>query len=326
MESSVDKHWVSALPLLGTLVVCIVPALSLRQPHQFALTHKGNYRPPNTFSIPLQLRAPVKRPDLAHTTLPHSVPQIKKSLLHHLRRRRKVPPFTVAEIAATQPQAIHLLHRRRVLGRSNSQFPRPSNPFSTNKGGYQQRKSIDRTQEAIPELAHNRRRVSSLTSRFPGDQSHRPLDMLKHDAKLANRSPHLRKKHIPGPDTIDSLDTIGGSYHHGGPFDATLLARNTSNISSPVQAVRASNMEALRATPVERIKDSVERHRPLDGVATVPPGMPDQSGRVYKYEEGADLMIEDGNYKRWPGVVSINHQKICCQFYANTSSNIYQKI
>lgn len=124
MESSVDKHWVSALPLLGSLIVCVVPALSLRQHHQFALTHKGNYRPPNTFSIPLQLQAPVKRPDLAHTTLPHSVPQIKKCLLHHLRRRRKVPPFTVAAIAATQPQAIHLLHRRRVLGRSNSLIPR----------------------------------------------------------------------------------------------------------------------------------------------------------------------------------------------------------
>lgn len=85
-------------------------------------------------------------------------------------------------------------------------------------------------------------------------------------------------------------------------------------------------MEALKATPVERIKDSVERHRPLDGVATVPSGMPDQSGRVYDYEEGADIMIEDGNYKRWPGVVSISPQKICYQFYANTSSNIYQKI
>lgn len=64
-------------------------------------------------------------------------------------------------------------------------------------------------------------------------------------------------------------------------------------------------MEALRATPVEKIKDSVERHRPLEGVATIPPGMPDQSGHVYSYEEGADLMIEDGNYKRWPGVVSM---------------------
>lgn len=184
-------------------------------------------------------------------------------------------------------------------------FARRSNPFSTSNEGRRQRKSVDRTQEGRPELAPNRRRVSSLSSRFPGDQSHRPLDMLKHDAVLANRSPHLRKKHLPGFDTIDSLDTIGGSYHHGGPFDATLLARNTSNTISPVQAVSASNLEALKATPAEKIRDSVERHRPLDGVANVPSGMPDRAGRVYNYEEGTDLMIEDGNYKRWPGVVSI---------------------
>ena len=130
--------------------------------------------------------------------------------------------------------------------------------------------------------------------------------MLKHDAILANHSPHLRKKHLPSADTIDSLDTVGGSYHHEGPFDATLFARNTSNKSSPVQAVRASTLEALKATPKEKIKDSLERHRPLDGVATVPSGMRDGSGRVYNYEEGTDVMIEDGNYKRWPGVVSIS--------------------
>lgn len=128
--------------------------------------------------------------------------------------------------------------------------------------------------------------------------------MLKHDAALAHRAPHLRKKHLPGPDTIDGLDTtIGGPYHHEGPFDATLLARNTSNTISPIQAVRDSNAEALKATPEERIKDSVERHRPLDDVAIVPPGVPDKSGRVYQYEEGTDLMIEEGNFKRWPGVV-----------------------
>ncbi|KAI9877584.1 MAG: hypothetical protein M1830_003513 [Pleopsidium flavum] len=158
-------------------------------------------------------------------------------------------------------------------------------------------------QNEASEFATSRRRGNSLTSRFPGDQSHRPLDMLKHNAKLANRAPHLRKKHLPGPDTIDSLDTIGGSYHHEGPFDATLLARNTSSPISPVQAVRASNIEALKATPREKIQDSVERHRPLDGVAIVPPGMLDRYGRTYKYEEGTDMMIEDGgNYKRWPGV------------------------
>ena len=126
-----------------------------------------------------------------------------------------------------------------------------------------------------------------------------------HDAKMANRAPHLRKKHMVGADTIDSLDTIGGRYHHEGPFDAALLARNTSFNSSPLEALAASNAEALKATPREKIIDAVEKHHPLDGVASVPPGIPDREGRVYNYQEGTDMMIADGgNYKRWPGVVS----------------------
>lgn len=153
-----------------------------------------------------------------------------------------------------------------------------------------------------------RRRGSSLTQRFPGDQSHRPLDMIKRDAKLANRHPHLRKKHIVGWDTIDRMDTIGG-FHHDGPYDATLLARNTSSVNSPVEAVAATNEEALRATPREMIQDSVEKHRPLDGIAMVPPGKEDRYGNVYDYKEGTDMMIENspegGAYKRWPGVVPI---------------------
>lgn len=132
--------------------------------------------------------------------------------------------------------------------------------------------------------------------------------MIKRETKLANRAPHLRKKHIVGSDSIDRLDTVGGKYHHDGPFDATLLARNTSFFNSPVEAVSSATEEALKATPREKIKDSVEKHRPLDGVAVVPPGEADFSGRTYEYEEGADLMIEDGNYKRWTGVVSLNLQ------------------
>lgn len=107
-----------------------------------------------------------------------------------------------------------------------------------------------------------------------------------------------------GPDTIDKLDWTGGAYHHDGPYDATLLARNISHSNSPVEAVAASNKEALKATPREKILDSIRKHRPLDGVAMVPPGIADREGRVYNYEEGANLMIEEGgNYKRWPGVV-----------------------
>lgn len=144
-----------------------------------------------------------------------------------------------------------------------------------------------------------------MTERYPGDKSHRPLDVLSREAKAAHRAPHLRKKHQVRPDIIDNLDNVGGArYHHEGPFDVAYLARNTSYESSPLQALQASNQEALKATPREKIIDSVEKHRPLDGVAITPPGMRDRMGNLYQYEEGPNLMIENGgNYKRWPGVV-----------------------
>ena len=139
--------------------------------------------------------------------------------------------------------------------------------------------------------------------------SNRPLDQLRKEAKAADRAPHLKKKHLPGADPIDVLDdsTIGGVYHHEGPYDATLISRNTEYQSSPVEAVRGTNAEALRATPRENIRDSVERHVPLQGTAVIPPGMAGIDGRPMRYEEGADLMREPdapgGAYKRWEGVV-----------------------
>ncbi|CAO1598229.1 hypothetical protein XANCAGTX0491_001999 [Xanthoria calcicola] len=147
------------------------------------------------------------------------------------------------------------------------------------------------------------RRTSSLSARYQGDRSHRPLEMIARDQKIAHRSRHLRKQSHHGADSIDQLDLAGGPYHHEGPFDAASLARNRTYKNSPIEAVAGSNAEALRATPKEKIIDAVNKHRPLDGVAAVPPGQADREGRVYKYEEGTDLMIEDGgNYKRWPGV------------------------
>lgn len=166
----------------------------------------------------------------------------------------------------------------------------------------------------------HRRRTSSLKERYPGDRSHEPLDIIRKDSKKAYRSPHLRKQHIPGPDTIDRLDPAiaGRAYHHEGPYDAALLARNTRPDHSPLAALQTSNEEALKATPQESIKDAVDRHKPLDGVASVPPGMPDRFGRTYNYEEGADLMHEDNNdgpgYKRWAGKVCYSIILLCCKF------------
>jgi hypothetical protein len=140
--------------------------------------------------------------------------------------------------------------------------------------------------------------------------SHRPLDQLRKQTKAADRAPHLKRRHMPGADSIDVLDksVFGGTYHHEGPYDATLLARNTSYLSSPIEAVRETNNEAIRATPRENIKDSLDRHVPLQGIAVIPPGMSGLDGKVMQYEEGADLMREPdapgGAYKRWGDVVS----------------------
>lgn len=116
----------------------------------------------------------------------------------------------------------------------------------------------------------------------------------------------MTRKHHIRPDTIDTLDNSGlGAYHHGGPYDATLYARNNTS-NSPLAALKDSNAEALKATPKEKIIDSVRHHRPLDGVAAYAPGDYDRNGRLYTYEEGDNMMTESqpggGAYKRWPGV------------------------
>ncbi|KAK5092044.1 hypothetical protein LTR70_007911 [Exophiala xenobiotica] len=151
------------------------------------------------------------------------------------------------------------------------------------------------------------RRSSSLRERFPGDPSVRPLEQLAKEKQVADRARHTTKKHAIRPDTIDSLDASGlGQYHHEGPFDATLFARNNSKYSSPVAALAQTNEEALRATPHDKVVDSVQRHHPLDGVAAYPPGMTDRNGFAYNYKEGENMMTEEnaggGPYKRWAGV------------------------
>ncbi|KAH9879059.1 hypothetical protein J1614_002494 [Plenodomus biglobosus] len=177
-------------------------------------------------------------------------------------------------------------HRSEVLGSLNESRPRrasnPVQPTCQTKG---------------------RNRGGSLQDRYPGDKSNRPLDQIRKEVKVAHRAPHLRKKNFQGADVIDRLDRAGFSqYHHEGPYDAASLARNRHEKFSPVAAVRESNEEALRATPAENIKDAITKRRPLEGVAIIPPGIPDRFGRVLHYQEGADLQREPGgDYRRWPG-------------------------
>lgn len=106
------------------------------------------------------------------------------------------------------------------------------------------------------------------------------------------------------PDIIDLLDDAGlSNYHHEGPYDAVYPERNRVSEKSPVDALKESNEEALKATPQHKIDDCLDSHRPLDGVAFFPPGSTDREGHTYEYEEGVNMMNEYGNFMRCPGLV-----------------------
>ncbi|KUI70431.1 hypothetical protein VM1G_05879 [Cytospora mali] len=114
------------------------------------------------------------------------------------------------------------------------------------------------------------------------------------------------KKYVA--DTIDQLDTtsFGGPYHHGGPYDATLRSFNVNKHYSPVAAVKEGNKAAWEATPREAQLDALLKGRPLDGVASVPPGERALNGEIMEYEYGTDMFRDPdaggGAYNRWPGL------------------------
>ncbi|CAG8978154.1 hypothetical protein HYALB_00012016 [Hymenoscyphus albidus] len=231
------------------------------------------------------------------------IPQSSKRLLPSPKQQHSPPPPPYTANSSSSST------RSYPSGKtpSSSGYPTPPASASPTKGSFHPTNpyssSASSQRQSLAPQPH-RRRGSSLGERFPGDMSHRPLDQIRKETKAAHRSPHLRKKAIPGADVIDSLDqSIFGAYHHEGPYDATLMSRNRTFKNSPVAAVRDSNNEALKATPAHHIRDALDKHVPLSGVATIPPGMAGFDGKVMDYEEGADLMRESdaggGAYKRW---------------------------
>ncbi|CDM32891.1 hypothetical protein DTO013E5_9402 [Penicillium roqueforti] len=156
-----------------------------------------------------------------------------------------------------------------------------------------------------------RSRSESLNSTpsiwYSGAPEHYPVEPRR---KRESSAPHRRRttksnRHsmIVQPDIIDRLDNVSNfSYHHEGPYDATRPERNRFSQSSPLEAVKESNAEALRATPHHKIADALNSHRPLDGVAFYPPGTMDRNGQEYSYEEGSNMMNDfSGNFMRLPG-------------------------
>ncbi|KAL1838119.1 hypothetical protein VTJ49DRAFT_3024 [Mycothermus thermophilus] len=91
------------------------------------------------------------------------------------------------------------------------------------------------------------------------------------------------------PDVVDALDETGAAlYHHEGPFDAALRARNSSPDPrrNPLDALRDSNSEA----PPGCVLDAIYRGVPLPGT----PG-----GRDFVGRRGEDEEVVCGGWKRW---------------------------
>ncbi|KAI4119112.1 MAG: hypothetical protein LQ345_000921 [Seirophora villosa] len=272
MDTPQDKQW--AQKYLIDPLTAPEPSEETGPGTHYNSTFSSNPYRQSTSTTSSQKKAPAVSVRETNPDHPNGLPSPPSSASPQRDRFPKPPPSQTST------------HNRRSSDQASTQVP-------TSTGG--QSSSIAPTNRV--------RRTSSLSARYQGDRSHRPLEMIARDQKLAHRSPHLRKQQHIGADSIDKLDIIGGGYHHGGPFDAASLARNQQYKNSPIEAVAGTNAEALRATPQEKILDAVRKHRPIDGVAVVPPGQADREGRLYNYREGTDLMIEDGgNYKRWDGV------------------------
>jgi len=140
------------------------------------------------------------------------------------------------------------------------------------------------------------RRSSSV--RYPSSRPPRPTQKRSLSFTPSENGPRHRGQKvsaIPGADTIDRLGAIGDfAYHHDGPYDATLLARQFHGYS-PVEALRDSNEKAIRATPKANIVDCLEKHYPMQGTAVFPPGY----NGMEDYEE-YDIQRLEGGYRRWP--------------------------
>ncbi|KAJ5591860.1 uncharacterized protein N7459_002229 [Penicillium hispanicum] len=168
---------------------------------------------------------------------------------------------------------------------------------------------------------------------WSGEPEHHPAEpRRKCDTSVPQRrrSSHRtypQHSELVNPDIIDRLDDVTAySYHHEGPYDAVYPERNRVSHHSPLEAVRESNEEALRATPRDKIVDCLNSHRPLDGTAFFPPGTTDRNGQTYDYEEGFNMMSDSGNFMRLPGLKFTDEDFKNDPFYNRPISNPFTQL
>lgn len=165
------------------------------------------------------------------------------------------------------------------------------------------RRSTSQVRSSAPPTSDGHRRSSSSRGPAGGSPSHqkghqpRPSQELAAHEKLVRKDSRARRT-IPR-DPIDKLDDILGSYHHEGPFDATLASRQIPG-RAPVEATKIGNSLALAATPNDYVQRALERHEPLDGTSSHASGTTVE-GQRFLYEE-EDVERQGGALGRWPEV------------------------
>ncbi|CEJ57799.1 hypothetical protein PMG11_06479 [Penicillium brasilianum] len=182
---------------------------------------------------------------------------------------------------------------------SNNPYAQYMSPASSVNSHTHPKRSRSGSFPSVPTVSMDSRRRS-------GSPEHQPVYPRQRESSGSRRrrsqQRYSRNSQLVNPDIIDKLDDVTSySYHHEGPYDAVCPERNRISHHSPLEAVRESNEEALRATPRDKIIDSLHSHRPLDGTAYFPPGTTDRDGQTYEYEEGSNMMDEYGMFMRLPG-------------------------
>ena len=71
-----------------------------------------------------------------------------------------------------------------------------------------------------------------------------------------------------------------------------LLARNTSHKFLPIKPIRGANNKASKTIPRENIRDILDKHVLLLGIAIISLGIVALDGQTTDRKEGVDLMRE----------------------------------
>lgn len=193
-------------------------------------------------------------------------------------------------------------------------FPEDKNPFRNRMSSLGSSLERHRSNSSPGSSIEQSRNEFRDSLRQQQNVQRRKTQAHRHGRGSGGCRSHYRKNRV-NPDIIDQLDSASTlQYHHEGPYDAVYPERNVYSQRSPLEAVKDSNEEALRATPMYKIMDSVYRHRPLDGVAYYPSGMTDPEGQTYSYTEGDNMMTKShGLFPKPFGEVSLLEVSNFCE-------------